>query len=186
MGKFKSLWDCLGRRKLEALYGRRNRAGQGGKEMRLPIGIWEPLLRFIGVGILRTWGIIHGKASLSGSVYKMRQGWQRWRPSTTGPSCLNMGAQSPDIPTALAATIHRRPDKHTDWQRIVIVASYFTLSVSQAVLWDFTGICIFPIPPSQTKCTTFSFQFVTLNPQLFFFLLLWGLHKHVLTYTLFT
>ena len=56
-----------------------------------PIGIWEPLLRFIGVGILRTWGIIHGKASLSGPVYKMRQAWQRWRPSTTGPSCLNMG-----------------------------------------------------------------------------------------------
>lgn len=66
-------------------------AGQSGKETWLPIGIWEPLLRFIGIGILRTWGIIHGKASLFGSVYKMRQGWQRWRPSTTGPSCLNMG-----------------------------------------------------------------------------------------------
>lgn len=55
-----------------------------------PVWIWEPLLRFIGVGILWTWGIIHGKASLSGPVYKMRQGWQRWRPSTTEPSCLNM------------------------------------------------------------------------------------------------
>ena len=65
--------------------------GQGWKEMWSPVGIWEPLLRFIGVGILQTWGIIHGKASLSGPVYKMRQGWQRWRPSTTGPSCLNMG-----------------------------------------------------------------------------------------------
>lgn len=65
--------------------------GKGGKEMWPPVGIWEPLLRFIGVGILWTWGIIHGKASLSGPVYKMRQGWQRWRPSTTEPSCLNMG-----------------------------------------------------------------------------------------------
>lgn len=47
--------------------------GRVGKEMWLPIGIWEPLLRFIGVGILQTQGIIHGKASLSGPVYKMRQ-----------------------------------------------------------------------------------------------------------------
>lgn len=91
MGKFKSLWVYFGERKLETPHGRRNRVGQGGKEMWPPIGIWEPLLRFIGVGILRTWGIIHGKASRSGPVYKMRQGWQRWRPSTTGPSCLNMG-----------------------------------------------------------------------------------------------
>lgn len=53
-------------------------------------GIWEPLLRFIGVWILWSWGIIHGKASLSEPVYKMRQGWQRWKPSTTGPSCYNM------------------------------------------------------------------------------------------------
>lgn len=77
-------------RKLETPNGRWNGAGMGGKEMWPPVGIWEPLLRFIGVGILWTWGIIHGKASLSGPVYKMRQGWQRWRPSTTEPSCLNM------------------------------------------------------------------------------------------------
>lgn len=60
-----------------------------------PGGIWEPLLRFIGVGILWTPGIIHGKVSLSGSVYTMRQDWQRWRPSTSGPSCLNMGLGHP-------------------------------------------------------------------------------------------
>lgn len=46
----------------------------GGKEMWRSAGIWEPLLRFIGVGILWSWGIIHGKASLSEPVYKMRQG----------------------------------------------------------------------------------------------------------------
>lgn len=67
------------------------RGGGGGLGRGRPGGIWEALLRFIGVGILWTRGIIHGKASLSGSVYTMRQGWQRWRPSTSGPSCLNMG-----------------------------------------------------------------------------------------------
>lgn len=46
----------------------------GGLGRGRPGGIWEALLRFIGVGILWTRGIIHGKASLSGSVYTMRQG----------------------------------------------------------------------------------------------------------------
>lgn len=64
----------LGRENWRLRIGRWNRAGQGGKKMWPPIGIWEPLLRFIGVGILQTRGIIHGKASLSGPVYKMRQG----------------------------------------------------------------------------------------------------------------
>lgn len=91
MGKFKSLWVNFGERKLETSHGKWNRAGHSGKEMWPPVGIWDPLLRFIGVGILWNWGIIHGKAFLSGPVYKMRQGWQRWRPSTTGPSCVNMG-----------------------------------------------------------------------------------------------
>lgn len=92
MGKFESLWV---HRKLQTTHGRWNRAGQvGGGGMGWggrPLEIWEPLLRFIGVGILQTWGIIHGKASLSAPVYTMRQGWQRWRPSTAGPSCLNIG-----------------------------------------------------------------------------------------------
>lgn len=48
--------------------------GQNGELGGRPGGIWEALLRFIGVGILWTPGIIHGKASLSGSVYTMRQG----------------------------------------------------------------------------------------------------------------
>lgn len=48
--------------------------GGGGLGRGRPGGIWEALLRFIGVGILWTRGIIHGKASLSGSVYTMRQG----------------------------------------------------------------------------------------------------------------
>lgn len=85
-------WVYYVERKLETPQGRWNRAGKRvEKEMWPPVGILGPLLRFIGVGNLRTWGIIHGKASMSGPVYKMRQAWQRWRPSTTEPSCLNMG-----------------------------------------------------------------------------------------------
>lgn len=49
-------------------------SGGGSWDAAGPGGIWEALLRFIGVGILWTRGIIHGKASLSGSVYTMRQG----------------------------------------------------------------------------------------------------------------
>ena len=48
-------------------------AGMGAREMWGTGGFWEALLRFIGGGIRRAPGIIHGKAFLSGPVYKTRQ-----------------------------------------------------------------------------------------------------------------
>ena len=47
--------------------------GMGEREMWATGGFWEALLRFIGGGIRRAPGIIHGKAFLSGPVYKTRQ-----------------------------------------------------------------------------------------------------------------
>lgn len=167
MGKFKLLWVCFGKRKLETPQGRRNRVGQSGKETWLPIGIWEPLLRFIGIGILRTWGIIHGKASLSGSVYKMRQGWQRWRPSTTGPSCLNMGLSHLTYPwhqPPLFSISHKtHTHTHAHWQTIVqhrAELSVLTECCQCCLGLILMCICTYSNPPTQTKYMTFPFKFV--------------------------
>lgn len=174
MGKFKSLWVCFGRRKLETVHGRWNRAGQGGKEMWLPIGIWEPLLRFIGVGILRTWGIIHGKASLSGSVYKMRQGWQRWRPSTTGPSCLNMGLSHLTYPwhQLQPFTI---PLKNTQTDKVSYntkrncqFLSHVLSVVSNWKVWPYRYMHIFQ-SPNANKMYDFSLRGCHIKPSAFFF-----------------
>lgn len=163
MGKFKSLWVYFGKRKLETPHGRCNRAGQSGKETWLPIGIWEPLLRFIGIGILRTWGIIHGKASLSRSVYKMRQGWQRWRPSTTGPSCLNMGLSHLTYPWPQLFSISHKTHRLTKCctAQSITVSFYHMLSVLSGIeKCGLMGICTYSNPPTKTECMTFPFKFV--------------------------
>lgn len=81
----------LGDRKLATAWEGGMELGWVEKRCGPPIGIWEALLRFIGGGILQAWGIIHGKASLSGSVYKMRLSWQRWRPLQRGRAAWTWG-----------------------------------------------------------------------------------------------
>lgn len=148
-----------------------------GKRCGWPGGIWEALLRFIGVGILWTWGIIHGKASLSGSVYTMRQGWQRWRPSTTGPSCLNMGLSHLTHPKRRSNHWASRKEIHTSWW---LAHQTWSLTVTlQVKLVLFRGERLFL---KQTKgifdlfshCISFCLTH----------LLLWGLDEYVLTITL--
>lgn len=126
---------------------------------------WGPLLRFIGVGILWNWGIIHGKASLSGPVYKMRQGWQRWRPSTTGPSCFNMGLSHLTYP------VHH--SKHSAFQgnthQLVIDTVLYTKHDCQ-LLSEHLFSCVF------FKCYM-EFKSVTLQVNFSFWLHTFSYHK---------
>lgn len=121
--------------------------------MRPPNGIWESLLRFIGVGILKTWGIIHGKAPLTGLVYKMRQGWQRWRPTTAGPSCLNMGLSHLTCPWQQLQPFSVSQQTHTpatDWHTIEQHWAQLQIYKTSKV-WNWNVLtCI------QTICTIFT------------------------------